>query len=157
MPYHDINVKYDKDRILSEIKDLDYKPLVHHLDGRVTSEWLLCDLPIDSYTTTVCNEIVNLFETSLQVPARGLRFAPPQINQKHIDAELAKGVINIVIEDGFKLEIEDKLYDFHTSIFDVKRMHRLPDIHSTIHMIRMDVFKKYDELLEVAIRKNIIQ
>ena len=78
------------------------------------------------------------------------------MNDDHADAVLARGVINIVIENGFKLELEGQLYDFRTSIFDVKKMHRLPDIHSTIHMIRMDVHKMYSELLQTAREKNLI-
>lgn len=157
MPYHNLNVHYDSDRILKEIFCLEYKPLVQHIDGKTYPNWLLADLPKDSYTIRVCDEIVALFETRLQTPARALRFAPPQINNAHTDGPLARGVINIVIEDGFKLEIEDTLYDLHTSIFDVKKMHRLVDIHSTIHLIRIDVISMYSELLETGIKKNLLK
>jgi hypothetical protein len=69
---------------------------------------------------------------------------------------MARGVINIVIEYGFELELEDKVYNLETSIFDVKREHRLKDIHSTIHMIRVDVGKCYDELVAIGKNKNLI-
>ena len=156
MPYHLLNIPYDSNTILNEIKDLDYKPLVQHLDNQTYPDWLLADLPVDSHIIQVCNEFVSLFETRLQVPPRALRFQPPQVNESHIDGPLAKGVINIVIGDGFKLQIEDKTYDFHTSIFDIKRMHRLLDIHSTIYLVRMDVKDAYDKLLETALRKNLV-
>lgn len=156
MLYCNLNIKYDAERILSEIKDLDYQPLVHHYDGRRAPDWLLANLPLNSYTKQVCDNIVADFETQLQTPARALRFSPPQTNQRHADAVLARGVINIVIEPGFKLELEGELYDFRTSIFDVKKIHCLPDIHSTIHLIRMDVVKMYSELLETAKQKNLI-
>jgi len=156
MPYHNINVLYDTERVLNDVKNLEYKPLVHHYDGKISPNWQMASLPADSYTCRVCDDIVALFETKLQTPARALKFSPPQINKKHVDAVLTKGVINIVVEDGFELEIEDRRYQFHTSIFDVKKMHRLPDIHSTIHLIRMDVEKVYSELLATAIKKNLL-
>ena len=156
MPYHQLNIPYDSAGILAEVQDLDYKPLVQHLDNQTYPDWLLADLPADSLTVRVCNEFVSLFETRLLVPARAIRFQPPQINESHIDGPLAKGVINIVIGDGFKLQIEDVEYDFHTSIFDIKRTHRLLDIHSTIYLIRMDVNHAYDKLLETALRKNLV-
>lgn len=155
MLYCRLNIPYDKQKILNEIIGLEYKPLVQHLDKQTYPNWLLADLPQGSYTEQVCNEFVNLFETRLLVPARALRFSPPQVNESHVDGPLAKGVINIIIEEGFQLQIEDKVYDLHTSIFDVKKEHRLIDIHSTIHIIRMDVAKMYNDLLEIAIAKGI--
>ena len=157
MPYHNLNINYDRGRILGEIAGLEYKPLVQHIDGETYPNWLLADLARDSYTIQVCRDIAAAFETRLQTPPRALRFAPPQINNAHIDGPLARGVINIVIEEGFKLEIEDKLYDLNTSIFDVKRMHRLYEIPSTIHLVRMDVQKMYSELLETGLRKNLLR
>jgi len=157
MPYHRLNIPYDSEKILSEVKDLDYQPLVQHLDNETYPNWLLADLPKGSYTEEVCDEIVRLFDTRLLVPARALRFKPPQVNESHVDGPLARGVINIIIEDGFQLEVDGVVYDLHTSIFDIKKEHRLCDIHSPIHIIRMDVHKMYDELLSTAKEKNLIE
>ena len=156
MPYHRLNIPYDSQRILSEIENLEYLPLVQHLDNETYPNWLLASLPKDSYTVQVCNEIARLLETKLQLPPRALRFRPPQVNESHIDGPLARGVINLVIEDGFQLQIEDNVYDFCTSIFDVKKEHRLLDIHSTIHMVRMDVDKMYVDLVETGKKNNLI-
>jgi hypothetical protein len=157
MPYYQLNISYDREKILSEVSQLNYSPLVQHLDGKTYPDWQLAALPKNSYSEKMCDNIVNLFETSLLVPARALRFMPPQINERHIDGPLAKGVINIVIGDGFYLEIEDLQYEFHTSIFDVKKEHRLLNIHSTIYLVRMDVEKVYHDLVTIGRNKQIIR
>ena len=158
MPYRDIlNIPYDRQRILDEVRDLKYEELIISPDGKTAPDWLLASIPVDSYTTRICDDFVEAFETKLRSAPRVLRFSPPQVNARHVDEFLAKGVINLVIEDGFKVEIDDTEYDFHTSIFNIKRWHRLMDVHSTIHIIRMDVVDLYGDLLKTGIRKNLVK
>lgn len=155
MYFKRLNISYDLQRLRDELIPLSYNPFT--VNGNKLVDWPSCNLPRDSYANDVCMMIVDSFRTSLCVPPSALRFTPPHIVKRHIDDHHPESLFIIPLEDNFILEVEDEYYDFGAGLLNTKKFHRLVDVHSTIHIIRVSVNSSYQELVDTGIRKNLLK